>query len=170
MPYEMVDCFSKTRPILIGGLSPGDEKFGCLRLRIKRHRWFPKTLKTRDPLVFSIGWRRFQSLPIYCSEDHNRRIRMLKYTPDHTFCLAVIWGISIFVFNQLLVDELGPLCPANTSFGAFQSLQSNLQDWRVSASGTVTEIDASIRIMKKLKLIGTPIKIEKTTSFITGFG
>eukprot|EP00210_Caulerpa_lentillifera_P002766 g2644.t1 len=153
IPCEMVDCFSKTRPILIGGLSPSDLKQGCLRLRIKRHRWFPKTLKTRDPLVFSMGWRRFQSLPIYCSEDHNRRIRMLKYTPDHTFCLAVVWG---------------PLCPSNTSFGAFQSLEGNLQDWRVSASGTVTEIEASIRIMKKLKLIGTPVKIEKTTSFITG--
>ena len=104
-------------------------------------------------MVFSIGWRRFQSLPIYCTEDHNRRIRYLKYTPEHAHCLGVIWG---------------PLCPANTTFAAFQNLATDLDSWRVSATGTVTEIDANIRVVKKLKLIGTPARIEKTTSFITG--
>lgn len=115
--------------------------------------WFPKILKTKDPLVFSMGWRRFQGLPIYCTEDHNRRLRYLKYTPEHAHCQGVVWG---------------PLCPVNTSFAAFQNLASNLEGWRISATGTVTEIDADVRIVKKLKLLGTPIKIEKTTSFITG--
>jgi hypothetical protein len=36
-------------------------------------RWFPKVLKTRDPLVFSCGWRRWQALPVFALEDHNRR-------------------------------------------------------------------------------------------------
>lgn len=40
---------------------------------LRSRRWFPKLLKTRDPLVFSCGWRRWQSLPVYAVEDHNRR-------------------------------------------------------------------------------------------------
>lgn len=80
-------------------------------------------------------------------------MRYLKYTPEHAHCSGVIWG---------------PLCPANTSFAAFQSLACDVDSWRISATGTVTEIDADIRVVKKLKLIGTPVKIEKTTSFITG--
>lgn len=88
----MIDCFDRSRPILVGGLGPGEDRQGCMRLRLKKHRWFPKILKTKDPLIFSMGWRRFQSLPIFAVEDHNRRIRMLKYTPEHTHCVAATWG------------------------------------------------------------------------------
>lgn len=52
-----------------------EEGRGYMQLRLKRHRWFPKTLKTRDPLTFSVGWRRFQSVPVYAIEDQNGRQR-----------------------------------------------------------------------------------------------
>ena len=38
---------------------------GYMHLKFKRHRWFPKLLKNRDPLVLSVGWRRYQTLPVY---------------------------------------------------------------------------------------------------------
>ena len=49
-----------------------------LQVRIKKHRWHKKVLKNQDPLIFSIGWRRFQSIPLYCLEDRSYRKRMLK--------------------------------------------------------------------------------------------
>lgn len=70
-----------------------------MRIRFKRHRWFPKILKNLDPLIFSVGWRRFQSIPLYFLEDHNRRLRSIKYTPEHMHCMAVVYG---------------PLAPPNT--------------------------------------------------------
>ena len=47
---------------------------------VEKHRWFPEILKTRDPLNSSLGWWRYQSLPIYAVEDHNRRIRLCTCT------------------------------------------------------------------------------------------
>jgi hypothetical protein len=65
VPCELVTHHDPRRPLLLGGLGQGEEKLGMMRMRLKRHRWFPKLLKCRDPLVFSVGWRRFQSLPVF---------------------------------------------------------------------------------------------------------
>lgn len=118
---------------------------GCIThggVAATRCRWFPKVLKTRDPLVFSAGWRRWQVLqerahatvrlpsmrlqrhtqtgqgavwmpertaphtapnmqgmPVFALEDHNRRLRALKYSPEHMHCTTALWG---------------PLLPPNT--------------------------------------------------------
>jgi hypothetical protein len=64
--------FDPRFPIIIGGLLNEEQRFGYVTIRIKRHRWFTKTLKTNDPLIFSLGWRRFQSMPIYHLENGRR--------------------------------------------------------------------------------------------------
>ena len=42
---------------------------------------------------------------------------------------------------------------------AVQNLGASVRGWRISATGVVLELDAQFRVMKKLKLIGTPFKV-----------
>ena len=53
------------------------------------------------------------------------------------------------------------LTPPNRSTGvvAVQNMGSAVRRWRISATGVVLELDAQFRIMKKLKLVGTPFKV-----------
>ncbi|KAG0630203.1 hypothetical protein M758_1G161900 [Ceratodon purpureus] len=151
MPCEMVQYFDPRIPLLVGGLARGEEAVGYMQVRIKRHRWHRKVLKNRDPLVVSVGWRRFQTIPVYSIEDRNGRHRMLKYTPEHMHCLASFYG---------------PIAPPNSGLVAFQHLNNSQSTFRISATGVVLDQDQSVSVVKKLKLVGYPYKIFKKTAFV----
>lgn len=66
----------------------------------------------------------------------------------------------------------GPLTTPNTGVMAFKSAFSARDDnkqqasFRVSGTGTVIEMSRAPKIMKKLKLVGTPLKVLKNTAYI----
>ncbi|KAE8257756.1 hypothetical protein A4X13_0g2140 [Tilletia indica] len=159
MPCELVENFDPMYPLVVGGLLAAEEEegqMGFVQVRLKKHRWYPRqVLKTNDPIIFSMGWRRFQSIPVYSLNDGTRN-RMLKYTPQHMHCLATFWG---------------PPVQLNSGFCAFNTLGSDTPSFRISATGTVLSVDRGALahgIVKKLKLTGYPTKVFKNTAFIRG--
>ncbi|KYR03051.1 BMS1-like ribosome biogenesis protein [Tieghemostelium lacteum] len=153
IPCEFSDYFDPLYPIIIGGLLSNEENLGMVNVSIKKHRWHKKILKSNDPLTMSMGWRRFQTIVMYSTKDINGRNRMLKYTPEHMHCHGSFYG---------------PLTPPGTGFIAFNNINNNQASFRVNATGTVLDLDSTIDVVKKLKLVGQPTKILKKTCFVHG--
>ncbi|KFH09885.1 AARP2CN (NUC121) domain-containing protein [Toxoplasma gondii VAND] len=151
LPRNWLDSLSPNRPVLLGGLCAGEQAKTFIQVRIKKHRWFPRVLKSDDVLLFSAGWRRFQSLPMYALEDRsNARVRYLKYTPEHLHCLSYFWA---------------PGLPPATPILAIRDTRATA-NFRISATGLVLQTSPSVELSKKLKLLGEPKKIFKNTAFI----
>ena len=151
IPAELLKNHDPRVPIVVGALKPEEEQMGYIQLKIKKHRWHRRILKTNDPLIFSVGWRRFQSIPLYAMADEMGRFRQIKYTPEHMHCTAIVWG---------------PITPPNTGVICFQNTRNDQSHFRVSATGTIAELDHSFQVVKKLKLVGHPYKVGKNTAFV----
>ncbi|RCK55765.1 Ribosome biogenesis protein BMS1 [Candida viswanathii] len=153
IPCEFIDNFNPQFPLVLGGLLNTESRFGIMNARIRRHRWHKKILKSQDPLILSLGWRRFQTLPIYTTSDSRTRNRMLKYTPEHAYCFASFYG---------------PLVAPNTTFVGFNIVdnKSTTGAFRVAATGIVEDLNSNTEIVKKLKLVGYPYKIFRNTAFV----
>lgn len=156
MPCEFVKNFDPSYPVIIGSVLKGEEKMGYLQARIKCHRFYRRdqkklVLKSGDPLILSIGWRRIQTVPIYYMVDHNMRCRYLKYTPEHLHCMASFWG---------------PITQQKAGIVGFQSVREITLNFRIAAVGSITEVDHVTNIVKKLKLKGYPKEVFKNTAFI----
>jgi len=140
-------------PYVLGSVLTTEVALSLLQIRFKKHRWHKKILKSGDPIIISMGWRRFQTIPIYAAKDVNMRNRMLKYTPLHAHCTATIFG---------------PVTAPKSGVVAFQSVSNRVPGFRVAGTGVVLEMDKAYSIVKKLKLTGVPIRILQKNAFIAG--
>lgn len=130
---------SHKNPTILTRVNLGEDNYGFLNVKFKRHRWYNNLLKSNDPIIVSSGWRRYQSMIVFATEDQNDRMRFLKYTPKHDFCQAVFYGNFV---------------QQNSGVVFTQTVRNDLKKFRIAGTAVVSEINKSYEIMKKIKLIG----------------
>ncbi|KAI3914209.1 hypothetical protein MKW92_013016, partial [Papaver armeniacum] len=151
VPFEMVKNHDPCQLILVGGISLEEAKVGYMQVKLEPHSWHMKLLKSKDPIIVSVCWRRYQTRAIYTLEDCHGRNRVLDYTLEDMPCLATFWG---------------PLAPAGTELAVVQSLADNKAAFRILAKASVLEFNHDVEIVMKRERIGTPYKIFKKTALI----
>ncbi|KAI3861910.1 hypothetical protein MKX03_004418 [Papaver bracteatum] len=147
VPFEMVQNYNPDHLILVGVISPGEETLGYVKATLTRHSWHKKLLRSSNPIIVSIGWRRYQTIPVYAVEDRSGRLQMLHYTPVGTQCLAKFWG-----------RHASP----NTGVVIVQSLPDKKAVFRILASAVVVDfkepVNDTAKIFWKLKCVQSEVE------------
>lgn len=162
---EFYNNYNPMNPLVLGGLLQNEEQKTYITAKVKKHRWFERILKTRNPIVVCAGWRRYQTLPSYAMEQQGGSaaqfdnalatesppLRQLKYTPKHMHCVAQFYGYSV---------------PTGTNIVAFQDVEAT--NFRVCLNGIITETTEQSQVYKKLKLVGFPHDIIRYNAIVRG--
>ena len=130
--YGTFTKMKQTAPVILARNNLGEENKSFLKVRFKRHRWYSNLLKSNDPIIVSSGWRRYQSLIIFSTEDQNDRMRYLKYTPQHDFCYGVYYG---------------NFCIQNTGAIFLQTIRNDLKKFRIAGSGIILEMNKAFEVL-----------------------
>jgi ribosome biogenesis protein BMS1 len=57
--YKHFKNFTADKPLVLARINPGEDNFGFVKCLFKKHRWYNTLLKSNDPIIISVGWRRF---------------------------------------------------------------------------------------------------------------
>ncbi|KAF7701729.1 Ribosome biogenesis protein bms1 [Cucumispora dikerogammari] len=111
-----------------------------------RNRFFHKLIKSTDPIILSVGWRRLQIIPTYFLKDSTSDpARYLKVAP-----------LNYHFFGTFFSPILAP--------GINCTLLRLDSSFRIAGSGKV--VPSETEITKKLRLIGYPREIHNNTAII----
>ncbi|KAI3919508.1 hypothetical protein MKW92_033020, partial [Papaver armeniacum] len=117
VPSEMVDAHSPCQPILVGGISHREDTTGYVSARFERHSLHVKSLRTKERIIVSVGWRRYIASPTYSPE-----YLSLDFTPEDKTCSATFGGY---------------FATTGTGVVALQRLADNKAAFRILATGEV---------------------------------
>ncbi|VDM16852.1 unnamed protein product [Hydatigera taeniaeformis] len=160
VPYQFMANFDPRQPLVVGCLVKGEEAKAFIQARFQAHRWKRGVLKSNDPIVVSVGWRRYQTIGVFSKEEHNFRKRYLKYALAHEHCHITFYG-------PVVPAKTGIVAVANSTWRE-QTEAFASSKFRIAGTGSVTDCNESFQVMKKLKLVGHPYKIFSKTAFIGG--
>lgn len=122
--------FNFEKIIIIGTHLPSENIPTFLKGQVSKNKWQKYDLKSNDPYLISMGWFRFQTIPIFFSS--NKLLNGCKKTAEIGF--------------------FGPSVQAGSSFLIYD-LSSN---YHILGSGNIQDASGNYVVKKRIKLVGYP--------------
>ncbi|KAM1377841.1 hypothetical protein FF1_039295 [Malus domestica] len=138
---------AKTIPVVACGLLQHESKMSVLHFSIKKHDTFSAPIKSKDELIFHVGFRQFIARPIYSTDNMNsNKHKMERFLHPGRFSMASIYAPISFPPLPLI---------------ALKSSEGVAAPPTVAAVGALKCIDPDRIILKKITLTGYPQRVSK---------
>ena len=146
-------------PLVACGLLPHENQLSVMHLAVNRCVEYEEPVRSKDPMVVHVGFRRFASRPIYSDNNANCDKAKLQRFMLPGFSVATLYAPISFAAN----------CPALLftpgDSAAALSLREAQSD-RLVAIGGLHSVDPNRIVLKRTILSGFPYKIHKTRAVI----
>ncbi|OVA19550.1 Ribosome biogenesis protein BMS1/TSR1 [Macleaya cordata] len=153
-----IDVASKLRelqkklPVLVCGLLQHESKMSVLHFSIKKHDTYNAPIKSKETLIFHVGFRQFVVRPIFSSDAINsNKHKMERFLHAGRFSMASIYAPVSFPPLPLVVLKSG---------------EGEVVKPAVAAVGSLRSIDPDRIILKKIILTGYPQRVSKKKAIV----
>eukprot|EP00918_Siedleckia_nematoides_P035139 GHVU01076365.1.p1 GENE.GHVU01076365.1~~GHVU01076365.1.p1 ORF type:complete len:729 (-),score=121.62 GHVU01076365.1:308-2302(-) len=149
VPKAFMDTFTPGAPIVLYGLLPHEQKISVMNMLIKSNHNIVQPIKSKDRMVFHVGYRRFAACPIYSQHTNADKHKFERFLKNSTATVATVFAPIIFPPASVLVFR-------ETADGTHKHV----------ASGSVLSVNPDRIVLKRIVLSGHPFKINKKLAVI----
>ncbi|XP_004500884.1 uncharacterized protein [Cicer arietinum] len=137
---------ANTTPVTACGLMKEESKLSVLHFSVKKHETYDAPIKSKEELIFHVGFRQFVGRPTFSSEFINtNKNKMERFLHAGRFSVATIYApISLPPLPTIVLKRIGEdAVPA------------------VAAVGSLKTVDPDRIILKRVILTGYPQRVSK---------
>lgn len=145
VPKFFVDNWQPTRPLVVFGLLPHEQKMSVMHFVIRRHPTFDAPVKAKEKIVFHVGYRRFAAGAVFSQHTTGDKFKAERYLPHDGAIVATVYAPIFFPPAPVLLFT---------------------EDNQLIATGSVLKSDPNRVVLKKIVISGHPFKIHKKSSVV----
>jgi len=141
---------SRRIPVVVSGLLQHESKMSVLHFSIKKHDSYEAPIKSKEPLIFNVGFRQFTARPLFSSDNINcNKHKMERFLHHGRFSVASVYAPISFPPLPLIVLK-----------------NRDGEQPAIAAIGSLKSVDPDRIILKKIVLTGYPQRVSKLKAIV----
>ncbi|KAK3154012.1 hypothetical protein QOZ80_2BG0184710 [Eleusine coracana subsp. coracana] len=141
---------SRRIPLAVSGLLQHESKMSVLHFSIKKHDSYEDPIKSKEPLIFNVGFRQFSARPLFSSDNINsNKHKMERFLHHGRFSVASVYAPICFPLLPLIVMK-----------------NRDGEQPAIAAVGSLKCVDPDRIILKKIVLTGYPQRVSKLKAMV----
>jgi pre-rRNA-processing protein TSR1 len=154
-------------PLVVSGLLAHENQLSVMHLAINRCEEYEDPVRSKDPMVVHVGFRRFVSRPIFSDHNANSDKAKLQRFMLGGFSVATMYAPISFAANcpALLFNPAAAASSLAGTAPAALTLRDAVSDQLVAMGGLLS-VNPNRIILKRTILSGFPYKIHKTRAVV----
>ncbi|TMW60731.1 hypothetical protein Poli38472_000773 [Pythium oligandrum] len=137
-------------PLILGALLKHENRLSVLNFSIKRAATFEDPLKSKEPVVFHCGFRRYAGRPVFSDQSLKSDQHLFqRFLPQGGWSVASVYAPVTFQPASVLIFRENTMVPHE-----------------LVATGSLMNVNPDRIVLKRVIITGTPVKVKKRKAVV----